>query len=135
MNKSDLPAARPLVRDLKAMLRFRDHPAWLPPVVETVSTTGHGINELVEQISRHGEFLDESGEAMRQSERRTLEVIRGTARRDLETRLDRVLHEPAGVAALADVMERRVTPREAATQMIERLRCGAHSDSDAEDGL
>lgn len=135
VNKSDLPEARPLVRDLKAMLRFRDHPAWLPPVVETVSTTGLGIDELVAHIGRHGEFLDESGEAGRRSERRVLEEIRGRVQRDLNSDLDRALHEPAGVAMTAEVVLRRLTPRQAAAQMMERVRCNGSNDSVSEDGL
>ncbi|CAN5352807.1 methylmalonyl Co-A mutase-associated GTPase MeaB [soil metagenome] len=135
VNKSDLPEARPLVRDLKAMLRFRDHPAWLPPVVETVSTTGLGIDELVDQIERHGEYLLGSGEATRRAERRTFEEVRGLARRSLDAHLDQILREPAGVSALGDVMEKHKTPREAAEQLIAGVRCGANSYSSAKDDL
>jgi LAO/AO transport system kinase len=134
VNKSDLAGARELVRDLKAMLRFRDHPAWLPPVVETASTTGAGIDRLIEEIDRHSAYLEESGEALRRSERRTMEEIQGIARRDLHGHLERALLDPAGVSLVAEVLARRVTPRRAAEQLVEHVGVSVSGGSAAEDG-
>lgn len=122
VNKSDHPQARELGRDLRAMLRFRDHPAWLPPVVETIATTGQGIDKLVGEIDRHAAYLCASGESSRRTERRARAEIRVTVGRQLDTEMDSALRSAAGVALIADVARRHLTPAEAASQLIEQLR-------------
>ncbi len=135
VNKADSPDARQLVRDLRAMLRFRDHPAWLPPVLETIATTGAGIDELVKQIDRHAAYLEASGESKRRFERRALAEVRRMVRRDLDRKLDSVLHGEAGASLVDEVVARRTSPRSAAEQISASMRCGEGDKSPAEDRL
>ena len=46
INKADRPGARETRRDLELMLDLTELGAWRPPIVETVATTGDGVDEL-----------------------------------------------------------------------------------------
>lgn len=122
VNKSDQPGARELVRDLRAMLRLRDHPAWPPPVVETVATAGDGVGQLMKHIDRHAAYLTESGQFTERAERRARAEIRGTILGQFEVRLTEALQSEKGLDLISDVAQRRITPAEAATQVVEHLR-------------
>lgn len=60
LNKADLPQADRAAAQIEAMLKLghglRD-PAWLPPVVRTVATTGDGVDALVAAIDDHAAHL------------------------------------------------------------------------------
>ncbi|HEX3980436.1 MAG TPA: hypothetical protein VHW93_04400 [Acidimicrobiales bacterium] len=53
INKADRPDARSTRRDLELMLDLTDLGPWRPPIVETVATTGEGVEELWATIGRH----------------------------------------------------------------------------------
>ena len=47
-----------------AMAERRDG-AWRPPVLQTVASTGQGVDELLAEVDRHAAWLRESGELAR----------------------------------------------------------------------
>jgi LAO/AO transport system kinase len=61
INKADRPGTRETHRDLDAMLDLAAPGDWRPPVVETVASTGDGVDELREAIGAHRAHLAESG--------------------------------------------------------------------------
>lgn len=135
VNKADLPEARTLARDLRAMLRLRGQVAWLPPVVEAVSTTGEGLDRLLDQVERHSDYLEHSGELERRRERRLANEVERMARRQLETELLRILAEDNGGELLLAVHQRRISPRNAARQLVRRLRCAPGESEGIEDAV
>jgi LAO/AO transport system kinase len=67
VNKADREGADRTRRELRTMLSMaeRRDGAWRPPVLKTVASTGEGIDELLDEIDRHAEWLEESGELAR----------------------------------------------------------------------
>jgi len=61
VNKADRPDTQPTVRDLRNMVALSSA-EWKPPIVTTIGTTGEGIDDLVDQLDRHWEWLGTSGE-------------------------------------------------------------------------
>jgi GTPase len=55
VNKADRAGADAAERDLIAMLELGHDPSWVPPIVQTVATTGEGVDRLWEAISAHRE--------------------------------------------------------------------------------
>ncbi|MGP1676109.1 MAG: methylmalonyl Co-A mutase-associated GTPase MeaB [Burkholderiales bacterium] len=53
VNKADLPLAERTERELLAMLSLRHYDGWKPRVVRTVATSGVGVAELADLITRH----------------------------------------------------------------------------------
>ena len=72
VNKSDLPGADNTVRSLRAMLELGyavngNHPKegveyWVPPILQVAAVSGSGLENLMKEINRHGEYLMKSGE-------------------------------------------------------------------------
>jgi LAO/AO transport system kinase len=62
VNKCDLPGADKKITEINAMLDLdtREH-AWRPPIVKTNARTGEGIEELIEEIQNHIQYLKQSG--------------------------------------------------------------------------
>jgi len=62
VNKSDLPGAEKKVVELNAMLDIApEDDEWRPPVLQTNSRTGEGVDELVEKIEEHIQYLKATG--------------------------------------------------------------------------
>jgi LAO/AO transport system kinase len=60
LNKSDREGAEQAVRAIKTILTFRITHAeheWIPDVVQTVASSGKGIDEVIAEINRHHEHL------------------------------------------------------------------------------
>jgi LAO/AO transport system kinase len=122
VNKADAAGAKELQRDLRAMLRLRGHLDWTPPVMATVSITGQGIDELIEMVLAHQEYLCVSGQGALRQQRRVRQEIQRLARRELERDLDALLDSKAGTQLIQDVLDLRLTPRGAATRMIQEMQ-------------
>jgi LAO/AO transport system kinase len=61
INKADRPGAREARRDLEQMLDLSSLGAWRPPIIETVASTGQGLDDLWREIARHRSHLCSSG--------------------------------------------------------------------------
>jgi LAO/AO transport system kinase len=58
INKSDLEGAHRAFEGLMSVLELgQQKEGWKPPIIETVATAQKGINELIETIERHREYL------------------------------------------------------------------------------
>jgi len=119
VNKSDLPGAQRVTRDLRSILALapKDDATWAPPIVPTSSTEDTGFGALADAIDRHRQYLIEhdswSGRQMRIARS---ELRRAVAR---QVRLD----EPAiGTVELIDaVANRTLSPDQAAGILLRRV--------------
>jgi LAO/AO transport system kinase len=93
VNKADVPGAAKIVRELRDLVRqSKGTDAWQPPVIQTVGTTGAGVDELLDAVERHHAAIEASGELDRrrrdrlQAEIEAIVVERAAdrARRELE---------------------------------------------------
>ena len=141
VNKGDRPGVENTEKALKTMLElahptervFKHHGTymnvsapkananskmWIPPIQRTVSTEGLGIVELTDAIARHVEHLRLSGDwAIR--ERTRLEVeLKALIREGLMTKFREQLTAEAYEKVLEAVVERKVSPWEAASQLL-----------------
>jgi LAO/AO transport system kinase len=116
VNKADLPGADSVTGSLRAMLERNEKSAdgWQPPIVQTVATTGKGVEELAAAIDGHRAHLRQSGEAERREQAR--------AERDLEARLRETLFgrwQTTGGNRLAEAT-RKVAARECSPEQAVR---------------
>jgi LAO/AO transport system kinase len=101
INKADRPGAKEARRDLEQMLDLastRSPDDWRPPVVETVATTGEGVDELWSTVAEHRAHLQASG----QLERRRAERLGQELRRVLTARVLEQVQQVSGGSAFAD---------------------------------
>ncbi len=141
INKADRPGAADTRRDLESMLALagdRDGRAahsghdgdptgegepggWVPPIVETVATTGEGAEDLWRALARHRAWSRASGEAERRRVRRSgAELHRIVVARLLERAT--ALGSGAVFDGLRDdVVARRLDPWSAADRLLAEL--------------
>src|SRR5262249_9120507 len=89
VNKADRTGADAAVKDLDAMLDLGAAAPWRPPIVETVATSGEGVERLWEAICAHRAHLVATGEL----ERRRGERVRNEVREMVKAQLGRVAEE------------------------------------------
>ncbi|RDZ65440.1 methylmalonyl Co-A mutase-associated GTPase MeaB [Haloferax sp. Atlit-12N] len=98
-------------------------PVWTPQVLETVATTGEGIDELVEMLDEHRDYLDASGELAEKARKRAGEEIRQLLRSDVNRLLEAELDRRGGVEEFAEaVVEKETDPYAVAEDVLEPFR-------------
>ena len=140
VNKSDKPGAENTLRALRNMLSLA-HPegnqanhhgqlmeidaemdqtenGWIPPVLPTVAITGEGIPDLVNSLTAHYDYLKSSDFWQLREEKRLknqLETLLGTA---LRSRWEKRISPDIYQAALAQVIQREISPWRAVEELI-----------------
>lgn len=119
VNKADLAGADRLASYLKTMLALAlTKRAWIPPIIQTVATTGEGIQALVDAVERHRGFLN--------TDNRRVYLEQTQAERELllaaQDRLMEQLRERAGTELLQQLAEeiaaRHIDPDDALTRLL-----------------
>ncbi|MGH9382359.1 MAG: methylmalonyl Co-A mutase-associated GTPase MeaB [Thermoanaerobaculia bacterium] len=114
LNKADREGAERTYKDLRLLLSMVENPTWRPPIVRAVATRGEGIEELVTQVERHREWLEESGEL----ERRRRAHLRQRVEEILQRR---VLEDAETVAGLGEAIDGAFAAREDPYAVADRL--------------
>ena len=141
VNKADKPGADNSLRALRNMLSHANHwndqmshhgemmavdlpdpeeqsTSWVIPVLPTVSTTGEGIQELIQQVSAHRDYLLRSGEwQIREAARlkSELENLLGAA---LRTHWESSISEDEYNKVLSKVITRKTSPGKAVEALL-----------------
>lgn len=122
INKSDLPGADELERQLHVMLETgaRADAPWKPPLVRTVADQGDGVEELVDACFAHRAHLQETGAvaeiAARRAEHFFLEILRDDASARV---LEFARSNPAAAGTLEEVRTRKRDPYSAARRLLD----------------
>ena len=135
VNKADMDETAGTVADLEAMVHMDNAPAasvptghhgpdsagvdeavdepaandddgWTPPVLQTVATTGVGVDELRVALDGHREHLVDSGEREARRRTRAETEIRRLLRSDLAGLAERAAEHRGGIDALAATVAR-----------------------------
>ncbi|MEF8856953.1 MAG: methylmalonyl Co-A mutase-associated GTPase MeaB, partial [Haloplanus sp.] len=160
VNKADLEGADRTVQELREMIQMsedytapaggghhginqsaldsdeedddEDEPEkWTPRIVETVATESEGIDDLVETLGAHREFLGETGELERKVRDRNASEIRNLLRNDVSRLLEDEIERQGGIDELVDaVMAGETNPYEIAEEVIAPIEdCLADEDT------
>jgi LAO/AO transport system kinase len=121
VNKADRADVNKLVSEIKSMLTLAHtfHSAgWVPPVVETISTKGSGIPELVDAVDAHTTWLNTTGEIER-TRMRTVEVrIREIAKELLVESIQDPARGGPFAELVVEVESRQKSPYVAARSLV-----------------
>jgi LAO/AO transport system kinase len=121
VNKADRDGADTVRRDLRNMLALaeRGEHDWKPPIVQTVASTGEGVDEVVARIDAHRQWMESTGELGRRRVRRTRDEIEAIAVTSLRARWGDV-HQRTELDDLADqVVAGKSDPYAAADTLLE----------------
>ncbi|MGM0592289.1 MAG: methylmalonyl Co-A mutase-associated GTPase MeaB [Halobacteriota archaeon] len=100
-----------------------DSPGWTPRVVETVATTGEGLDDLMAALKAHRAYLEGSGQLDAKARIRYAEEIRQLLRSDVTDLLERELERQGGLDELVEgVLRRETDPYNVADEVLAPLR-------------
>ena len=116
VNKADREGADLAVSDLKSMLDLAPHTGWTPPVVETIATTGSGVEALWDAVVRHRAFVKESGSHEMRMRVRAAAQLSAALRQSLDDTVDL----SSGTTDLVtEIAHRRIDPWTAADRVLD----------------
>ena len=121
VNKADRPDARGARRDLELMLDLGHRGGWRAPIVLTTAIEGEGIDELWTEIERHTAHLHQSGELIRRRCRRRRDEVADRIELELRDRVQQIVHNESGEAALRQVDRNELSPAAAAELLLSAL--------------
>ncbi len=142
VNKADRPGVNHAMQALKMMLElghpaartqmtahhgrliasevpaFPDSPLWLPPIVQTIASTGHGVPAVIEAIANHRHYLE--GEAVRATvERQYIEIeLYDRLRDSLMARLLQAVPSDTLAEVIDRIQARQLDPQSAVKQIL-----------------
>ncbi|MFB6172921.1 MAG: methylmalonyl Co-A mutase-associated GTPase MeaB [Haloarculaceae archaeon] len=149
VNKADLEGATRTVSELEEMVHMREgsfevdagHHApgnveieiddgtdeeretWSPPVLETVAKTGDGLDEFLDTLESHRDYLERTGRLSEKARTRYAEEIRTLLRADARDMVDAELQARGGLDAYVDaVLDRETDPYTVADEVLGPLR-------------
>jgi LAO/AO transport system kinase len=123
VNKADRDGADQVRKDLRNMLALADRSegAWRPPIVKTVAAKNEGLDEVVDELRKHREWMEKSGELERRRVRRTRDEIEAIAVTALRKRWGDVHGHTDLDDLAASVVAGRSDPYTAADQLLAAL--------------
>ena len=105
INKADRDGTAELRNDLERLLAAGPKSGWQVPIVETVASEQRGTAQLWTAIDAHREFQQQTGALGLRRRRFTELAVRALVDRELKSRLEQALADPA-VAPLMAALER-----------------------------
>jgi LAO/AO transport system kinase len=122
INKSDHPAAKTMLNEVRSILALGTDRAWKPAIVLTEATRGEGVPELWEKIEAHRAYLEESGQLEERRARNlageVFSVASARAKRHLE---HAVTDDPELRRLLDEVQSRQLDPLSAVREILEKV--------------
>jgi LAO/AO transport system kinase len=122
VNKSDRDGAERAVHDLQHMISLGRReiagPAWRPPIVRTVATTGSGVDEVLAAIDAHESWMVSHGELEARRMRRAGAEIEAIALQALRSRLGITAGAEAHDRLAKQVVAGQLDPYAAADALI-----------------
>lgn len=123
VNMADRPGASQTVADLRIMLTLggaeERRRRWVPPIIETIATSGQGIDAVWAACERHKLVLSADERMGRSRDRLRQEVVEAVARGIGSSVNKEMAANSAMEAVLAQVLRREIDPRSAAARIIQ----------------
>jgi LAO/AO transport system kinase len=125
VNKADREGVEKTVRDLRLMLELKglQESQRLPDIITTKGITGEGIENLIESIEKHREFIKTTGDIARLNARRDLIELRDILRQRINQHIDKIIEsEIGGTDSLINEMEtKKINPYIIAETIIKKI--------------
>jgi LAO/AO transport system kinase len=128
INKADHPLTDTMVREIRGVLSLAnldhgegDRLGWRVPIVKTEAANGGGVSELVERLEQHRAYILSEGQLAERRGRNLRNEVLAIATARMRRRLEEELREDSDFQRLLEeVVQRRLDPASAATELLER---------------
>lgn len=121
VNKADHPLTDTMVREIRGVLSLGPQRGWRVPIVKTQAAHGIGIEELVEKLEEHRQYIQAEGTLIERRRRNLMNEVVAIATSRMRRQLEASIRQDPHVQELLDeVCERRLDPATAATDILAR---------------
>lgn len=95
VNKADRDGAQRVLIELAQMLDLNPNKdkGWNPPIIKTIAADGTGVDELIEKVNEHYEYLTNSGEITERRKTRIANEVMEVLMKNAENYVHRKLEE------------------------------------------
>jgi len=124
VNKADRPGADDVVTQLRGMLHMGMIPedGWHPPVLKTVAVNAEGIEELVDALWSHRQYLLGSGEFSAHNFEQSFQLVRRLVMEMAADKIFSASSESKDLQTLLDALKKRnMDPFTAAEKLVKDL--------------
>ncbi len=120
VNKADHPLTDTMVRETKGVLALGPREGWQVPIVKTEAVRGEGIEELLDRLEEHREYIQAEGTLSERRRRNLMSEVLAIATFRMRRELEASVREDPEVQELLDrVVARELDPASAATRILE----------------
>ncbi len=129
VNKSDHPAAKTMLNEVRQVLALGGDRGWKVPIVLTEAVRGEGVPELWEQIEAHRAYLESEGLLEERRRRNLAGEVFAVASARAKAHLERAVADDAELRRLLDEVQRReLDPLTAVREIMEKVFHVGESD-------
>jgi LAO/AO transport system kinase len=129
VNKSDHPAAKTMLNEVRQVLALGGDRAWKVPIVLTEAVRGEGVPELWEKIEAHRAHLESEGLLEERRRRNLAGEVFAVASARAKAHLERAVADDAELRRLLDEVQRReLDPLTAVREIMEKVFHVGESD-------
>jgi LAO/AO transport system kinase len=131
INKSDHPAAKTMLNEVRSILGLDPDREWRPPIVLTEATRGENVPALWEKIEEHRAFLEESGRLEERRRKNLAAEVFAVASARAKQHLEHAVADDPELRRLLDEVQRReLDPLSAVREILEKVfRIGRDENS------
>jgi len=129
INKAEHPLTDTMVREIRGVLSLANldrtpeqvRETWRVPIIKTEASRGVGVDQLVQSLAEHRAFILEHGQLQERRGRNLRNEVLAIATARMRRRLEEELREDEQFQALLEqVVQRRLDPASAASQLLAR---------------
>ncbi|MBA3384525.1 MAG: methylmalonyl Co-A mutase-associated GTPase MeaB [Actinobacteria bacterium] len=122
VNKSDHPAAKTMLNEVRSILALDLERAWKPPIVLTEATRSENVEQVWEEVERHRSFLEEHGGLEERRRRNLAGEVFAVASARAKTHLEHAVRDDPELRRLLDEVQRReLDPLTAVREIMEKV--------------
>jgi LAO/AO transport system kinase len=122
INKSDHPAAKTMLNEVRSILGLDPDREWRPPIVLTEATRGENVPALWEKIEEHRAFLEESGRLEARRRKNLAAEVFAVASARAKHHLEHAVADDPELRRLLDEVQRReLDPLSAVREILEKV--------------
>jgi LAO/AO transport system kinase len=122
INKSDHPAAKTMLNEVRSILALDREREWKPPIVLTDALRSVGVEELWEKLASHRAYLERDGALDERRRRNLAGEVFAVASSRATRHLERAVAESPELRTLLDAVQRReLDPLTAVREIMVRV--------------
>ena len=122
VNKSDHPAAKTMLNEVRSILALDHEREWKPPIVLTEAMRSENVDRVWDEVERHRSFLEAHGGLEERRRRNLAGEVFAVASARAKTHLEHAVRDDPELRRLLDEVQRReLDPLTAVREIMEKV--------------